>query len=180
MAIPVLVTQQEFTSSRYGQLVEDLETPINDILARAEAVIQAKVGYTFSPTAYTEEWTAGGQRIFVRHRPIISVASISRRLDIRYPWYPLTMGYMRIEKDAGYIDVLEEIKGWDVQVAYTAGYTTTPDDIKEAVIIQAVLLSTQDLEVYGSGDAKQPGYLYMADDIDRLLKRYRQTSTVYH
>jgi hypothetical protein len=55
-----------------------------------------------------------------------------------------------------------------------------PEDIKEAIILQAVLLSYQDIEVYGAGDAKQPGILYMQDDIDSKLKPYKQTATVYH
>ena len=46
--------------------------------------------------------------------------------------------------------------------------------------MQAVLLTYQDLEIYGSGDAKQPGIVYMYADIDRLLAPYKATGSVYH
>ena len=180
MATPELVTQQEFTSSRYGQLVEDLETPINDILARAEAVVQKNLGYNIGVKSYTETFRAQGPVVFLRHRPIVTITSVSRRPNVRYSWELVPSQNVFVEPDPGYVEVLDYITNFDVQVIYTAGYAVVPEDIKEAVIIQAVLLSTQDLEVYGAGDAKKPGYLYFYDDIDRLLSKYRQSASVWH
>lgn len=180
MATPELVTQQEFTSSRYGQLVEDLETPINDILAKAEQVIQKRLGYKIAVKTYTETFRAQGHIAFLRYRPIVSVTSVSRRPNARYSWEIIPLTNVTVETDPGYIEVIDYITGYDVQVVYTAGYSVIPDDIKEAVIIQAVLLSTQDLEVYGAGDARPPGYLYMYQDIDRLLCPYKRTATIWH
>lgn len=180
MAVPELVTQQEFTSSRYGQLVEDLETPINDILARAEAVVQKQLGYNLAVKTYTEVFKSPSQMIFVRRRPIVSVTSVSRRPNVRYAWETIPLSNIVVSPEPGYIETIDYVRGYDVQVVYTAGYATIPEDIKEAIIIQAVLLSTQDLEIYGSGDAKKPGYLYMYDDIERLLCRYKQSATVWH
>jgi hypothetical protein len=180
MATPELVTQQEFTSSRYGQLVEDLETPINDVLARAEAVVQKRLGYSIAVISFTETFRARGTILFLRHRPIVTITSVSRRPNARYSWELVPSNYVVTEPDPGYIEVLDYLTGYEVQVIYTAGYASAPEDIKEAVIMQAVLLSTQDLEVYGAGDSKKPGYLYFNDDIDRLLMRYKQTATVWH
>jgi hypothetical protein len=41
------------------------------------------------------------------------------------------------------------------------------------------LFAFQDLEFYGSGDAKAPGILYVEDQIQALLRPYQQMHMAY-
>lgn len=181
MATPVLVTVRDFTSSRYAQLAENAEgVNLGDVLARAETVIQTKLGRSFLDTEYTETFRAESQALFVRNRPIISVTSIRRRPNLFYGWETLSLSRVRIESKPGYIECADTVAGYEVEITYRAGYTTVPEDIKEAIILQAVLLSYQDLEIYGAGDAKKPGIVYINEDIDRMIQPHRASATVYH
>lgn len=181
MAVPTLVTIRDFNTSRYAQLVEDLETPLGDILARAEAAVQSRIGFSLLPTSYTETWIADGQTLFVRRRPIVTVTSIKRRANVLFSWETIDSSYYRIESAPGYITVAKEVRGYEIEVVYTAGITTLPEDVREAILMQAVLFSAQDFEVYGSGDSRQPGYVkYMQDQIESILKQFDQTGTVWH
>lgn len=181
MADPVLVTTRDFTSSRYAQLAENAEgVRLSDVLARAEAAIQNRLGRQLVHQSYTEVFVASSQHLFVRQRPITAVTSIKRRPNVLYGWQTLDLSRVLIESGPGYIHCAETVQGYQVEVTYTAGFVTVPEDIKEAIIMQAVLLTYQDLEIYGSGDAKQPGIVYMYEDIDRLLAPYKATASVYH
>lgn len=181
MAEPVLVTVRDLTTSRYAQLVENVETPLRDILARAEAAIQSRIGFSVLPTEYTESWRASGQRLFVRRRPIVSISSLQRRPNILYTWETVDPLRYTFEPDPGYIEVFTAVSGYEVRITYTAGIGTLPEDLREAILLQAVLFAAQDFELYGSGDSREPGYVaYFARDIDKILAPYKQTATVWH
>lgn len=181
MAVPQIITIRDFTTSRYAQLVENIETPLNDILARAEAAIQSRIGMNLVPTTYTETWRTTSQTLFVRRRPIVSVTSVKRRDNILFGWTTLDLARTRIEPETGYIEVLyDQVKGYEVEVVYQAGMSAIPEDLREAILMQAVLFSFQDLEVYGTGDSRSPGIGYMDHDIERILNAYKRTSTVFH
>lgn len=181
MATPQVVTLRDFTTSRYSQLVENIDTPLNDILARAEAAIQSRIGMSLVPTTYTETWRTSSQTLFVLRRPIVSVTSVKRRANLLFGWETLNLARTRFEPDAGYIEVLyDTVKNYEVEVVYQAGMASIPEDIREAILMQAVLFSFQDLEVYGTGDARSPGIMYMDADIDRILRPYKRTATVFH
>jgi hypothetical protein len=182
MATPQLVSVRDFTTSRYAQVAENTEGQLTDILARAEEHIQGRLGRRLLSQAWTEVFRAKSQFLFVKHRPITSVTSIRRRTSPFYEWTTVPIDHIIIEADAGYIECVEPVAGYHVEVMYTAGYPVEaiPEDIKEAILMQAVLFSFQDLEVYGSGDAKAPGIQYFHSDIDRILRFHRSGSTVYH
>jgi len=181
MAAPQIVTIRDFTTSRYSQLVENLETPLPEILARAESAIQSRIGMSLVPTSYTETFRSTAQTIFVLHRPIVSVTSLNRRTNLLFGWETIDLAETRFEPGAGYIEVLKsQVKGYEVEVAYSAGVGTIPEVLREAILMQAVLFSFQDLEVYGTGDSRSPGIQYMNDDIDKILLPYERTATVFH
>jgi hypothetical protein len=93
----------------------------------------------------------------------------------------MNLSRLTVESGPGYVESIDPIALYEIEVVYTAGYATLPEDLKEAIIMQAVLFSTQDLEVYGSGDSRAPGYIVpMNADIDRLIAPYKATATVYH
>lgn len=178
MATPQLVTVRDFTSYRYAQLGEDLN--LNDILSRAEKMIQRKLQQDIKQTTYVETAVLQSDTFFTRRRPIISVAQIRYRLSIYSSWYILDPIYYSMNEDSGYIEFTWSVRGSEVEVTYDAGYVELPDDLKEAILMQAVMLSFQDIEVYGAGDAKQPGILYMQDQINAMIEPYKQGSTVYN
>ena len=181
MATPELVTVQEFTESQYAQMVEsNADLQPEDVLAKAEAAIQSRIGRRIKAASYTERFRAQSQSVFLRNRPIITVTSIKRRFSVRNAWTIVDAELVEIESGPGYITPSDAIKGYQVEIEYTAGYTVIPEDIKEAVIMQAVLFSYQDLEVYGSGDGRSPGIRYFNEDIDRYLAPYRAAASVYH
>jgi hypothetical protein len=181
MAVPELVTVRDFTSSRYAQLADNAEgVNLSDVLARAEATIQSRLGRQIKNQAYTEVFRPSTNILFVKNRPITTVTSVRRRLVPWFSWANLDLTKMTIEAEPGYIEPYEAVRGYEVEVVYSAGYTVVPEDIKEAIIMQAVLFSYQDLEIYGAGDAKVPGILYVQKDIENLILPYRATATVYH
>jgi hypothetical protein len=181
MAVPTLVTVRDFTTSRYAQLAENTEGQLTDILARAETAIQTRLQRPLAVTSYTEVFRAKTQVFFTKRRPIVSVTSLKRRANAYFAWETMNLSRLTVESGPGYVESIDPIALYEIEVVYTAGYATLPEDLKEAIIMQAVLFSTQDLEVYGSGDSRAPGYIVpMNADIDRLIAPYKATATVYH
>ena len=180
MATPELVTIRDFTTSPYSQVADNLDTPLNDILARAESAIQSQLNQRLAPTEYVERFRPSSSVIFLRHRPIIDVTSIKRRYSPQYAWEALDLSNMYIEAGAGYVDLYETLYAYEFEVTYSAGYETLPEVLRQAIILQAVLFAYQDLEVYGAGDAKAPGIGYIVTDIERMIKPFMQNGTVYN
>lgn len=177
MATPQLLTKREFTTSRYGELAEQSDVNINDIIVAAEQAIQRRIARQLAPATYTEMYRATGQTLFVVNRPIIGVLSLRRRASMYSAWETITN--FRVQGGPDYIEVFDSIVGFDIEITYDAGYPEIPYDIKQAVILQAALLLQQDIEFYGAGDGKEPGITYAYKDIDRLLEPYCLKSSVW-
>jgi hypothetical protein len=181
MATPKLVTVRDFTTSRFSQLADTTDASLTDILARAEAIIQSQLRRPILPTEFTERYRPKYSTIYLRRRPIISVNSVMKGTSLRWSGIntsiPASLYY--VEPDLGYIEFEASVSGYIVDVTYTAGFTTVPEDLKEAIIQQAALLTFQDLEIYGSGDSKEPGIMYMKKDIASLLEPYKLLSLAY-
>lgn len=172
MATPRLVSVRDFNTSRFAQLADTSTANIGDILARAEAAIEAKLKRPLLPTVYSERFTPIQSTIYLKRRPIISVDSVNRGYSSIAVNVPVTNFY--VNKEAGYIEFYSSVVGNIVDVTYTAGFTSVPEDLKEAILIQAAYFAFQDLEIYGSGDARAPGIRYLLEDINDLLRPYKQ------
>lgn len=177
MATPRIVSVRDFNTSRFSQLAETSDANIGDILARAEAAIESRLQRPIVPTQYTEVYRPASATIYLRRRPVISVDTFTRSYAIGS--LPIVVGNYTVDNDAGIIQTNGLIIGSIVTVTYTAGFENTPEDIKEAILMQAALFTFQDLEIYGSGDAKEPGIMYMHRDIQRLLEPYKQIHLAY-
>lgn len=175
MASPRLVNVRDFNTSRFSQLADTSTANISDILARAERAIESKLKRPILPTTYTESHRPHGTKLYLRYRPIMSVTAVSRSSG---PFITAITDY-RIEINTGILHLPLPMNGYIITVEYTAGFTEVPEDIKEAILMQAALMAFTDLEIYGSGDAKEPGILYMRDDIDDLLKPYKLLHTAF-
>lgn len=170
-----LITAQEFRSSRYADVADQVDN-IEDIIEEAEAHIEHLIDRRIKSEQYTELHRPSADRIFVRQRPIISLDTVQRRADHDDAWEALDTADFEVEPAgaAGVILDLEgdDIAGYEVQVVYTAGYATTPTDVRAAVILQTALFAFTDLEVFGASDAKEPAIAHLQRQVDRLLKPY--------
>jgi hypothetical protein len=180
MATPQLVTVRDFSTSPYSQLADNLDTPLTEILARAESAIQTRLRRKLGVTAYTERFRATSSTIFTKHRPIVSVTLLRVRWGKSFPWETLDTSDLLIESEPGYIESDVALRGREIELTYTAGYAELPEVLRQAILMQAVMFAYQDLEVYGSGDGRTPGILYMNDHIDSLIAPFKQSSTVWH
>lgn len=185
MAVPTLVSVRDFTNSRYAQLAESSDNlNIGDVLASAEAIIQTKLGLSVTVASYTEIVRNTPENIFfVKRRPIVSITSVRKRYPTPYSaWGTMDLDRLTYEPGPGYVEFLyDDVRGFDLEVTYTAGFAEVPANVKEAIMLQAVLLATQDFEVYGTGDSKAPGYVvYMERQITDLLAMYDTTASVYN
>lgn len=177
MATLRLITESEFRASRYGQVADQVEGSLSDLIAQAEDHLEHVVDRSFASTSHVEILRPKGDLLFVRHRPIISLTTVKRRFDATYAWYSLDTGDFYIEGSGneGVIrSLLGEVVDYEVEVTYVSGYAAIPWDVKAAVILQTVIFAYQDLEVYGSGDARTPGIVYLQDQVDRYMRPHRK------
>lgn len=175
MATPRLVNVRDFNTSRFSQLADTSTANISDILARAERAIESKVKRPLLPTPYIESHRPKGMKLYLRYRPIIEVTLVTRDSG----FLTSTITDYTFDENTGILYLPRSYDGYIVTVEYVAGFPEVPEDIKEAILMQAALMAFTDLEIYGSGDAKEPGILYMREDIDALLKPYKLLHTAF-
>lgn len=176
MATTRLITESEFRSSRYGDLADQIDGRLSDVIAQAEDYIEARLNRKFTKQSYTEILPATGTKLFMRNRPIVSVEQVQRgyfgsfneTIDLAY--FRINGSQTAIELIGTYAYCPEQWKGFEYRVSYTAGYATVPYNVKAAVILQTALLAHTDFKLYGGDDGKKPSITYINDDIDRLLK----------
>lgn len=175
MATPRLVEVRDFNTSRFSQLADTSSANIADIISRAEKAIESKLKRPLVPTTYTESHRPHGTKLYLRYRPIISVTSVSRSSG----YFSSVLTNYTVDPNTGVLYTNTPQDGYILTVVYTAGFEEVPEDIKEAILMQTALMAFTDLEIYGSGDSKEPGILYMRDDIDELLKPYKLLHTAF-
>jgi len=170
---PRLITEGEFRSSQYGQLADQIEGRLSDIIERAESHIESYVDRKLSRQTYTELAEVGQRSIFLRELPIISVAKVEMRRASSTPWVEIPATEYTVLNAIGVIDVIDvDLRDAKVRVTYDAGYDPIPAIIKAATILQTAYFGFQDFEIYGSGDGKPPGITYIQKDIYRYLEPF--------
>lgn len=185
MAIPELVTVRDLTTYRYADVTENLDTPIQDILSRAENAIQARLQRPLKIATFTERWRPTTNVGFVTKRPLRSITTFKRRVSHLHSWETVDPATVFISVEPGYFETYGfDIRGYEIEVTYTAGMfadgTALTGDVREAILLQAILFSYQDLEVFGTGDSRAPGIMYFAAQIQELLAAYPATKNVWH
>jgi len=172
-----ILSVREFNTSRFGQIADSTEASVPAIIARAEAAITRRLRRPIEPETFEEEYLPDNNTIYLRNRPIIRIEEI--RVSSLYG-QTFTSPMYSIDKNTGILRFPRTLAGRRVVVRYVAGFDPIPEDLKEAVILQAVLFMHQDLEIYGgAGDGKEPGILYYQRDITNLLKPYQQLHMAY-
>jgi len=172
MATPRLLTQQDFTKSRYESL-GDQANDLASLIRRAEDIIGNKVGMTLVKSIYTETGFVKGPNLFLNVRPVVSVTSLNHRMFDRDLFTLLSADTYVLEADLGILTLRSDvsINGYQYQVTYEAGYTavTLPEALREAILLQTALLLYQDFEIYGAGDSKEPGIKHFKDEINEYI-----------
>lgn len=175
MATPRLLTQQDFTKSRYESL-GDQANDLASLIRRAEDIIGNKIGMTLVKSVYTETGFVKGPNLFLGVRPIVSVTSLEHRMLDRNPYTALSADRYTIVEDLGILTLQSDvsISGYQYQVTYEAGYTavTLPEALREAILLQTALLLYQDFEIYGAGDSKEPGIHHFKDEILEYIRPF--------
>lgn len=167
-----ILSVKEFNTSRFAQMADSSDASIVAVLARAEAAIKRRLQRPIEPEQFEEEFYPTDNIIFLRNRPIITIDKVTfSGIAPINPLYSVNTrtGMMRLMR----------VPYGAVKVNYTAGFEEVPDDLKEAVAMQAVLFLYTDLEIYGVGDSKEPGIMYFKRDIEDLLRPYKQLHMAY-
>lgn len=177
--------------SRLGRGLDEDET------TRAEALLDSASARVRTYTGQQFDETTGGSRLRVRsgrvrlpQRPVTAVASVADTdaNDVAFTWHA---------GDTVYLDALGTLHRFDLQpyggsgpqwvdVTYTHGYASTPDDVVE-VVCQMVLrafgsdpaasgLTQESVEgySYSIGGAAAAGAVGMLDDEKAALDVYRR------
>lgn len=168
-----ILSVKEFNTSRFAQMADSSDASIVAVLARAEAAIKRKLQRPIEEEAFEEVHYIRGSNVFLKNRPIIAIDEIT--FGGSSPVNPVMYS---LDKKTGVIKFLRSFDR-DVTVKYRAGFSEIPDDLKEAVSMQAVLFLYTDLEIYGVGDGRQPGIMYFKQDIEDLLAPYKQLHMAY-
>src|SRR5690606_11255868 len=177
MSTPKIVTVREFNTSRFAQLADTADINLTEALLRAEKSIESKLKRPIVPTTFVEFYRPTDPVIYLRKRPVISVENVRTGRSEIAPennTHALNMEHIYINQEQGYINTGRSYYGYVVRVEYTAGFENIPEDLKEAVLLQAALNISPDMEIYGTGDSKAPVIRYMKDDIADLLAPYKQ------
>ena len=119
----------------------DMDDLLSDIINRFSTLFETYIGRNILSRSYTETHDGGGYyMLFTNQYPIISVESIHDSTDwawtdsilIESDYYMITSGdnfNAVVLKSTTFYDYVE-----NVQIIYTAGYTTVPEDIQQCII----------------------------------------------
>jgi|SRR5579863_222367 len=150
------------------------------LVTSASQFIQAWLGRTIAATAYTETRNGfGGTRLFLRNRPVVSVAMLTiDGVAVAPASGPGQPGYL-FDDSALYLTGAAFSRGQqNVTIAYTAGYALTPPEIEQACIA-LVALRYKERDRIGQASKNLAGEVVsfaqkdMPADVQTLLEQYR-------
>jgi hypothetical protein len=169
-----LITEGEFRSSRYGQLADQIEGRLSDLIESAESYIESAVDRKLSRDTYTEFAEVGQSSLFLRQSPIIAVTAVEMKNSGRETgWDLIDAERYQVLDSLGIVEFRERLNPRGTyRVKYDAGYEPIPPIIKTATILQTAYFAYQDFEIYGSGDGKPPGITYIQKEVDRYIAAF--------
>lgn len=150
------------------------------LVTAASQFIQTWLGRTIAATAYVETRNGlGGTRLFLRNRPVVSVASVTvDGVAIAPAAGPGQPGYL-FDDNSVYLTGTAFTRGpQNVAVAYTAGYAATPPELEQACIA-LVALRYKERDRIGQASKNLAGEVVsfaqkdMPADVQTLLDQYR-------
>ena len=150
------------------------------LVTAASAFIQAWLGRTIAQNSYTETRNGvGGTRLFLRNRPVISVASVTVDGVAIAPSSGVGQAGYLFDDSSVYLTGYAFSRGQqNVTVAYTAGYAVTPPEIEQACIA-LIALRYKERDRIGQVSKNLAGEVVsfaqkdMPADVQTLLDQYR-------
>jgi hypothetical protein len=116
----------------------DIDDLINQIINRMSDAFESYCNRKFASADYTEYHDGGVSYIFPKNTPIIAIAEINDDSDWVFPVSSLAASgdYRILENNHVYYSGIFESGPGSVKIVYTGGYTTIPDDLKQAAITE--------------------------------------------
>ncbi|MDE2229908.1 MAG: phage gp6-like head-tail connector protein [Alphaproteobacteria bacterium] len=150
------------------------------LITAASQFIQAWLGRTVAETAYTETRNGfGGTRLFLRNRPVVSVASLTVDGNAIAPSSGAGQPGYLFDDSSVYLAGYAFSRGQqNVTIAYTAGYAATPPELEQACIA-LVALRYKERDRIGQVSKNLAGEVVsftqkdMPADVQTLLDQYR-------
>lgn len=201
---PSLLTETEFRSSRYGDVADSVNAKLSDLIMQAENYVEDYVDRRLAASTHVETHRGGHKWLFVRQYPINRIEDIRVRRHPREPWtslsemvheYHLNLAgeptedpkfteldnFIIPHPDLPQLEYIgsRDYHGYEMEITYEAGFDPVPPIVKAAVILQTVIFSNVDIEVYGIGDGKEPGILYLQDQVHGYMNPYKRIRRFY-
>jgi hypothetical protein len=168
-----IVTEREFRDSPFGQQASSTEARVVDVLVAAEGIIKRRINSPIIAADYYEVFpSVKSGRIFLKYRPVTEIYGV-RYTRPYAAWADLIPSYFSYTPNSVIINPeYRSVVGYDIEVFYRAGYERedVPADLKYAIHAQAALLLAQDFELYGAGDSRSPGFQYLQERIDEIVR----------
>lgn len=122
---------------------------LSTLIAAASAAIVRFCGRAFVSTAYTETYSGDGTtELLLRHYPLITLTTVTITDDDGTE-YDIATDQFRLDEAAGIVhfkpDADDDYTWWpegtlNIEIVYTAGYATVPDDVQEACVLTVAAL----------------------------------------
>ena len=137
-----LVTLDEYKTAENIQSVKE-DTRINTLLTSVSALVKTYCGNSILSATHTEEFSInwGTNLVQLTESPVNTITDIQYResFDTAYKTLPTTEYFLETSTDSVYrVTTSGQSKNWptgpgSVQIQYTAGYASCPEDLKLAV-----------------------------------------------
>lgn len=160
----------------------DIDDLITDLINKVSTSFETYCGRIFISATYTEYFNGGSSWLFPKQTPIISITNIWEDTDWVFTNDPIdSTGYRIVEGNnrvyyAGFFE-----KGIDaVKMTYVAGYSTIPEDLKLACLLQSSHLYKRRNNVHLDGETKADTTntfttLNLLPVVKRILNSYKGT-----
>ena len=175
-----IITEQEFRSSQYGDMADNV-VRLGLVIDAVEEEIAGTVDRRLPKAEYTEIFLSPSSYLFVQQYPVRTVTSLRKRRRPNAEWEDLDLSYLRYSNtELPLIEYIgSDLTGWEIEVVYEAGYDPIPADLKLAAIKMTAVRLYVDIEMFGVGDSKEPGIDHEYRAAQRMLKRYKRPRRFY-
>lgn len=107
------------------------DTELTAFIDRAESALAGRLGGPISTASGTETYDGGGTVVQLRRVPVVSVAAVTQDA--------VAITDYALDPSAGLLYRDEDGASWEygvrnISVTYTAGYSTVPDALKQALL----------------------------------------------
>jgi hypothetical protein len=127
----------------YGLIGEGDYDLVSEIIDRVGKSFDTYCDRVFESATYTEDYDGDRRDIMLEHYPVTSITSVTDRGQDWTGSTVINSSYYKISRDNRHIlfsssATLTRYRE-NIRIVYVAGYTTIPDDIKQACIREVII-----------------------------------------